>query len=122
MSQPPLRERSAWLAAAGALLAACAVALSAYAAHAASGDAQARLQLAAIFAFGHGVALAALAGAASTRLARAALGAGLLAGTVLFGGSLVAHVLLGWPPRLAPAGGMLSIGGWIAFAIDRLRH
>ena len=49
----------AWLAAAGAVLAALAVGLSAYAAHGVA-DAHARgnLQLASLYAFGHGIALA----------------------------------------------------------------
>ena len=67
------RQRRSWLAANGALCAAAAVALSAYAAHAAQGPAQARLQTAALFAFGHGVALAVLAPQSTRTLARLAL-------------------------------------------------
>lgn len=109
-----------WLAAAGSLCAAAGVALSAYAAHAAAGDARAHLQLAAIFLFGHGVALTALADGACSRFGTLALCA-LAAGTLLFAGSLTLHVLLDWPAMLAPAGGMLLIAGWLALAIDRLR-
>ena len=32
-------------------------------------------------------------------------------------GSLVGAALFGWPTRLAPAGGMLMIGGWVAWAL-----
>ena len=53
-----------YLGAIGSLLAALAVALSAYAMHAAAPEAQARLLQAAVFAFAHGVALTALWGAA----------------------------------------------------------
>ena len=48
------------LPASGAVMAAIAVALSAYVAHVVDPAAQARLQPAALFAFGHGIALAAL--------------------------------------------------------------
>ena len=91
-----------------------------YAAHAVSGEAQSRLQTAAIFAFGHGVALAALAPQVRTRLARLATLV-LRLGVLCFCGSLVANVLLHWPTTLAPAGGMLLIAGWILWAISAVR-
>lgn len=119
VSSPDPRMR--WLAAAGALYAAIAVALSAYAAHAALGAAQSRLQTAAIFAFGHGIALAALAPDTGDRLGRIALCA-LWVGVLLFSGSLAASELLQWPTTFAPLGGMLMIGGWIAFAFDLTRR
>lgn len=109
-----------WLAAAGALLAAAAVALAAYAAHGVEGAAQARLYTAAVFGFGHGLALAALATDASSRLALAAL-AVLLAGTLLFAGGVTASTLLGSGGRVAPLGGALLVGGWLACAISMLR-
>jgi hypothetical protein len=59
MVQVSSRFRVRVLAAAGAVLAAAAVALAAYAAHGASGPEQGRLLHAALFGFGHGVALAA---------------------------------------------------------------
>ena len=102
------------LAAAGAVLCAVAVALSAYAAHAAAGPDQSRLQTAALFAFGHGLALAAFAPRAASRGMRAALFT-LLAGVLLFSGSLVAEALFGLRPRLAPFGGTLLIAGWLLF-------
>jgi uncharacterized membrane protein YgdD (TMEM256/DUF423 family) len=107
----------------GGLLAALAVALAAYAAHGVDMDspAQSRLQIAVVFAFGHGIALAALAPAASHRTARVALLA-LSAGALLFCGSLVAHVLAHWPTSLAPLGGLLLIGGWLLWAADALRR
>ncbi|MBW3551155.1 MAG: chromosome partitioning protein, partial [Proteobacteria bacterium] len=49
------------LTALGALMAAVSIALAAYAAHGLEPQSASRLQLAAVFAFGHGVALAALA-------------------------------------------------------------
>ncbi|TKR33749.1 DUF423 domain-containing protein [Luteimonas gilva] len=115
-----VRPRRSWLAAGGALLAACAVALSAYAAHGAQGEDQARLHTAAFFAFGHGVALAALAPAAARGLARSGL-ALLLLGVLLFSGSLVFKVLAQWPTTLAPLGGTLLIAGWVLYAIDAMR-
>jgi uncharacterized membrane protein YgdD (TMEM256/DUF423 family) len=109
-----------WQGFIGSLLAAIAVALSAYAAHALEGAGQARLQTAAIFAFGHGAAFVALAPQVRGRwLVVAALA--LQAGVVLFCGSLVGNVLLGWPTALAPTGGMLLIAGWATWAIAALR-
>jgi uncharacterized membrane protein YgdD (TMEM256/DUF423 family) len=109
------------LAASGAASAAFSVALSAYAAHALQGQPQSRLQLAAVFLFGHGVALAALAPATAHRLGHLALLA-MAAGAWLFGGSLTAAVLLGWPAPLAPLGGLLLIGSWLSYALHLLRR
>ena len=120
-SASPDSQHRSWLAAAGALCAAVAVALSAYAAHAVQGPAQARLQTAALFALVHGVALAALAACARRTLARVALTM-LLLGLLLFSGSVAANVLLQWPTTFAPLGGMLMIAGWVAYAVDRLRR
>jgi uncharacterized membrane protein YgdD (TMEM256/DUF423 family) len=110
-----------FLAAAGAVLAACSVALSAYAAHAGSGGARERLYLAAVFAFGHGLALTTQATAVQPRLARYALG-GLLLGTLLFAGSLAAGATFGTPTSLAPFGGLLLVASWLALAFDRSRR
>ena len=115
------RQRRSWLAANGALCAAAAVALSAYAAHAAQGPMQTRLQTAALFAFGHGVALAVLAPQSTRALARFAL-AMLFAGVMLFSGSLVFNVLAQWPTTLAPLGGCLLIAGWLLYAVDAMRR
>ena len=109
------------LPAAGAVLAAAAVALSAYAAHVVDPAAQARLQPAALFAFGHGIALAALGPFAVRRLARLALAA-LLLGTLLFSGSLVLAHFLAISTVLAPFGGGLMILAWLAWAGDRIGH
>lgn len=110
-----------YLAATGAVLAGASVALAAYASHGADGDAQMRLQLAAAFAFGHGLALAALAPRASRRLALLALAA-LLAGVLLFSGSLVAAHVFGATTRLAPFGGGLMIVAWLLHAVDAVRR
>ena len=85
MFEPRTRTRSqpSFLAFCGGALAAAAIALSAYAAHAAAGPDQSRLQTAALFAFGHGLALAAFAPRAASRGMRAALLA-LLAGVLQF--------------------------------------
>jgi len=44
----------------------------------------------------------------------------LVLGVLLFAGSLVGAALFGWPTRLAPAGGMLMIGGWAGWALLRV--
>ncbi|MFD0740357.1 DUF423 domain-containing protein [Lysobacter koreensis] len=123
MSSPaiPSSRTTRLLAFGGGLLAAASVALSAYAAHGFEGVAQSRLQTAAVFAFGHGVGLAALAPAAFGRMERIALLA-LLAGALLFSGSLVSNVLAQWPTTLAPTGGLLLIGGWVLWAVAALRR
>lgn len=109
------------LTAAGAVLAAAAIALSAYAAHGDDGEVGARLQLAALFAFGHGIALAALAPPAARRLARVALAAMLL-GVLMFSGSMVMAHFLATPTLLIPYGGSLMILAWLLFACDALRR
>lgn len=109
------------LAASGAASAAFSVAFSAYAAHALQGQPQGRLQLVAVFLFGHGVALVALAPATMHRLGRVALLA-MAAGAWLFAGSMAAGVLLGRPAPLAPMGGLLLIGSWLLYALHLLRR
>ena len=116
---PALSSRA--LASVGAVLAAFSIGLAAYAAHSADGDVRANLQMAAVFAFGHGVALATLAPHAVRTLARIALAAMLL-GVMCFSGSLAAAHFLGTPTSLAPFGGSLMILSWLVFAIDALRR
>ena len=110
------------LAAMGAVLAALAIGLSAYAAHGVA-DAQARgnLQTASLYAFAHGAVLLLLAQAPARRLRWLAL-AGLLLGTLLFAGSLVAGAMVGTSTRLAPAGGIMLMLGWVLWAIDAIRR
>jgi uncharacterized membrane protein YgdD (TMEM256/DUF423 family) len=108
------------LGASGALLLAAAVALAAYAAHGVDGEAQARLNSAAGFAFGHGLALAALAPQARSPLALLVL-ATLLLGTLLFCGGVVALTLFGVSLGVAPFGGTLLIAGWLGWALVALR-
>jgi uncharacterized membrane protein YgdD (TMEM256/DUF423 family) len=115
------RKRS-WLACAGGLLAAAAIGLSAYASHGVSEPlAQSHLQTAALYAFGHGLALAALGRSSERPLARVAL-ALLLLGTLLFSGSLAGNALAQWPTRLAPVGGTTLMLGWVLYALDALRR
>jgi len=110
------------LASAGAVLAAAAVALAAYASHAAGPDAGTRLGIAAAFAFGHGLALAALAPrAAGDRPGLAALWL-LLLGVLLFSGSLAGAHFLGLPTRMAPLGGSLMMLGWLLHAVAAWRR
>src|SRR4051794_26043131 len=94
-------DGSGLLAAGGALYAATAVALAAYAAHVTSGPQQSHLQLAAVFAFGHGIAIAALAPTTRQTVGRIAL-AGLWWGVLLFSGSLAGNAIAQWPVTLAP--------------------
>lgn len=117
----PLQVRARrWLGAIGSMLASVAVALAAYAAHGAEGEAQARLAQAAAFAFGHGLALAALAPLVQRRSGLVALLAMLL-GVLLFSGSVAGAALWGLPTTLAPFGGMLMIGGWLLHGRERWR-
>ncbi|HEY5850819.1 MAG TPA: DUF423 domain-containing protein [Lysobacter sp.] len=109
------------LTASGAVLAALSVALAAYAAHAVDSGAQHRLYTAALFAFGHGIALAALVPHLRRRLALVALSA-LLLGTLLFSGSLAAAVFFGTATTMSPLGGSLMIASWLLYAADALRR
>jgi len=98
-------RRPSLLAFCGALLAASAVGMSAYASHA-LGDPLARshLETAALYAFGHGAVLAILGPASLNAAGRTALYV-LLLGVLLFSGSVAGGALGWWPTRLAPAGG-----------------
>ena len=118
MTAPAVRRR--WFAAAGALLAGCGVALAAYAAHGADGLAATRLSQAALQWLVHGTALVALdrGGARLRTLACAAM----LAGMVLFGGSLLLATWLGTSTTLAPIGGVLLIAGWVLAAVAMLQR
>ena len=84
-------------------------------------QAQSNVQTAALFAFGHGLALAALAPSTTRRMGKAALCL-LLLGTLLFAGSLVGGALFGLPTRLAPAGGITLMLGWVLWAVDAIRR
>jgi uncharacterized membrane protein YgdD (TMEM256/DUF423 family) len=104
------------IAACGAFGCAIAVALGAYAMHAtlAPQDHE-RLAIASLFLFAHGLALSALAPGAQGRLRRMGLRV-VLAGTILFAGSLVLAALAGIAPVFAPFGGSLLILGWVLVA------
>jgi len=116
------QRKPSFLALSGGLLAAAAVGLAAYASHGvADAQAQSHLQSAALFAFGHGVALAALAAGTARRMGKTALCL-LLLGTLLFSGSLVAGALGGLSTRLAPAGGISLMLGWVLWALDAVRR
>ena len=119
VTPPPAWPRRL-LAAAGALACGLSVGLGAYASHAASPEDARRLAIAALFAFGHGLALAALAPREPRRLGLAAcalFGLGVLG----FSGSLVGAVFAGTPTALAPLGGSALMLGWALLAIARLR-
>lgn len=116
------QRKPSFLALFGGLLAGIAVGLSAYAAHGVADPLmQSRLQNAALFAFGHGLALAALAPSTTRRLGVTGLVL-LLLGTVLFAGSLAGAVFLGTPTTFAPYGGSALMLGWLAWAIDAVRR
>jgi uncharacterized membrane protein YgdD (TMEM256/DUF423 family) len=110
---------SRWLVAAGALLAGASVALSAYAAHSVPESARGSLQSAALLAMLHGIALAALGRGAAGAVSLPALWL-LLAGTLLFSGSLACGHFCSTSTRLAPFGGTLLIVGWLAYAVAAL--
>lgn len=113
----PLPQRL--LAAAGAIACGLAVALGAYASHGVEGEAQARLALAALFAFGHGLALVALSTRAAGVVALSALAA-LLVGVLIFAGSLALAVFAGTGTAAAPFGGVLMMLGWLLLAVAAL--
>ena len=116
------QRKPSFLALGGGLLAALAVGLSAYASHGiAEAQAQSHVQTAASYAFGHGLALAALAPSTTRRMGKAALGL-LLLGTRLFAGSVVGGALFGLPTRLAPAGGIALMLGWVVWGVDAIRR
>jgi uncharacterized membrane protein YgdD (TMEM256/DUF423 family) len=116
------QRKPSYTACTGALLAAAAVALSAYAAH---GDVDAlgktHLQTAALYAFGHGLALTALTSGTTRRMGRTGLYL-LLLGTLLFSGSLALNALAGASAKFAPIGGIALIVGWVVWALDAIRR
>ena len=118
--RPVNRDDARWPGIAGGLVGAAGVALSAYAAHGATADARRWLYTAAAMALVHGVLLVAYAarGPRLGLIARLAI----LAGLLLFSGSLVGAQLFGWPTPLAPTGGSLLILGWLLVAADRARR
>ena len=124
MFDPLSRQRSkpSLFAFIGGVLAAAAIALSAYAAHGvADAHLQGNLQNAALYAFGHGLALACLGPRANRTLARTGLRL-LLLGTLLFSGSLAANAGWGFTTKLAPLGGIALMLGWLLWAFDALRR
>lgn len=115
-------RKPSFLAFCGGLLAAVAIGLSAYASHGVGeAHAQSNLNTAALYLFGHGAVLAILGPASLNRWGRAALYV-LLLGVLLFSGSLAGGVLAGWSTRLAPAGGMALMAGWLLLAVAALRR
>ena len=116
------QRKPSLIAFSGAVLAAIAVAFGAYASHGvADAHAQANLQTASLYAFGHGIALAALAAGTTRTLGRIALYL-LLVGTVLFSGSLALNALAQLGSKLAPIGGISLMLGWVLWALDALRR
>lgn len=109
------------LAGFGALACGLAVAVAAYASHGLDGVDAKRAGLAALFAFGHGLALLLLVPAAVSKLRLCGVSA-LAAGLVLFSGSLLGAVFLAASTALAPAGGLLLMLGWLIIAADVLRR
>jgi uncharacterized membrane protein YgdD (TMEM256/DUF423 family) len=116
------QRKPSLIAFSGAMLAALAVALGAYASHGvADAHAQANLQTASLYAFGHGIALAALSAGTARSLGRAGLYL-LLLGTLLFSGSLVLGALAQISVKLAPVGGIALILGWLVWGLDSIRR
>lgn len=100
----------------GAVFCALAIGLGAYAAHAASEGAQARLDTASLHLFFHGFALAVFALRQGGFWAMASL-VFWISGCAMFCGSLVAGALWGVSTAIAPAGGIALMLGWIARAV-----
>lgn len=124
MFEPRTRTRSqpSFLAFCGGALAAAAIALSAYAVHGvADAHLQDNLRTAALHAFGHGIALAALGPRTARNLGLAGLVL-LLLGTLMFSGSLAANAWWGFTTKLAPLGGVAMMLGWLLWAFDALRR
>jgi len=110
------------LAGLGGLRAATAGGLSAYASHGIADPlAQSHVTTAALYAFGHGVALAVLGPTQQNTLGRLALYV-LLIGTLLFSGSLVAGALWKLSTQLAPIGGTALMVGWLAYGLNALKR
>jgi uncharacterized membrane protein YgdD (TMEM256/DUF423 family) len=103
----------------GALVCGMAVALGAYASHVAQAQDARRLAIAALFAFGHGLALIALC-ARTSRTAAWSLACFAL-GVVFFSGSLALAAFFATPTTLAPFGGSLLMLGWGILAVDFIR-
>ena len=95
--------------------------LGAYASHGLADDYARRAGLAALFLFGHGLALLVLATPTASRLRLVALAA-LACGALVFSGSLLGAVFAGTATALAPAGGMLMMLAWLTLAVDALRQ
>ncbi len=122
MSYDRRQRKPSLIAFAGGILAAAAVALGAYATHgAADAQAQSNLQLASLYAFGHGIALSALSYGTQRTLGRSALYL-LLLGTLLFSGSLALNAVAQVGTALAPMGGIALIVGWALWALDAIRR
>jgi len=109
------------LVAMGAVLAGLAVALSAYASHAADGAERTSLFVAAALALAHGITLCALVPQTVRRLGVVAL-CGLLLGTLLFSGGIVFRHFAGFSLGLTPSGGSLMILSWLLYAVDALKR
>ena len=108
----------------GALAGLTGVGMSAYAAHALSGPAQASVTAAVEMQLWHALALlfVAMWARRGGRLVQLA-GVAFTIGLVLFCGSIYATYLHG--PRLtefAPAGGMTLMGGWLLLGLSALRR
>ena len=104
----------------GALLAAAAIGLSAWASHGLEpGRAQHNLLLACLYAFAHGAVLVLASTRVTGRAGVLALWL-LLLGVLLFAGSLAGSALAGWPTAAAPLGGMSMMAGWLLLAISPL--
>jgi uncharacterized membrane protein YgdD (TMEM256/DUF423 family) len=114
--EPIARDLMRTLAAIGTLACGIAVGMGAYSMHSALTPLNhQRMGLAALFLFGHGLALATLAPGSRSRVRRIGLCV-LLIGVILFSGGLAFAAVQGIEPTLAPFGGSLLILGWLLIA------
>lgn len=104
----------------GALMCATSVALSAYANHGLEAQAQDRMLLAAYFAFAHGLSLIVLARVSHSKSDLGACSL-MLAGLLMFSGSLISSVIWQTATTLAPAGGIALILSWCWSAVNLMR-
>jgi uncharacterized membrane protein YgdD (TMEM256/DUF423 family) len=122
MSVAPLPALERVAAALAALHCGLAVALGAYAAHAAAPAAAERLERASLSLLLHGIAVLVFVLGRRPGAGNRLIWGLLLLGSTLFSGSLVALALAALPPTLAPLGGILMMLGWLWAGLHLLRR
>jgi uncharacterized membrane protein YgdD (TMEM256/DUF423 family) len=122
MSPSPLPAFERAAAALASFYCSLAIALGAYAAHAAAPEAGERLERASLYLLLHGIAVLVFVLGRSPSAGNRLTFSMLLLGTALFSGSLAALALAALPATLAPAGGILMMLGWLWAGLHMLRR